>query len=264
MELQRSLADSTRHGIAVFTISYDSVEVLAAFAERHGIAYPLLSDEGSVVIRALGLLNREVYEHHAFYGIARQEHHWGVPYPGAFLLDRSGRVASKRFQSSYRERETGVTLLEQGFGLLSEAHGPAVRASLPGAAIRAYLDSDVYRVYQRLRLTVELAVQPGLHVYGRPIPDGYTPLGIAVEPVEGLIVGKPDGPPPQPFRAEGLDEQFVVYDGRVSFSLPLTYTEPVGDQVVEVTVRAQACSDTDCLLPRGRTRLWARQPRVAG
>ena len=55
MELQRSLPDFERAHIALFAISYDTVDVLAGFAAQHGIAYPLLADAGSKAIRALGL-----------------------------------------------------------------------------------------------------------------------------------------------------------------------------------------------------------------
>jgi len=50
------------------------------------------------VIRELGLLNEDVYEHHAAYGVPKRDHHWGVPYPGVFLLDEQGCVMQKRFQ----------------------------------------------------------------------------------------------------------------------------------------------------------------------
>jgi peroxiredoxin len=249
VELQRALPDFERNGIAVFAISYDAAEVLARFSAKHGITYPLLSDEGSRVITALGMLNERVYEHHAFYGIARQDHHWGVPYPGTFVLDAQGVVTQKRFQSSYRMRETGVGVLEQAFGLTSTTHGPEARAMAPGVAIRAYLDAEVYRIFQRLRLAVELEIEPGLHVYGRPIPEGFIPLGVEVEPVQGLIVGPLEGPAPRPFRVEGLDESFMVYEGRAAFSRTLAFTENVGDVVVRVAVGTQVCSDTDCLPP---------------
>ncbi len=42
--LQQVLPTLERNGIALFAISYDSVTILAAFAAKHGIGYPLLSD----------------------------------------------------------------------------------------------------------------------------------------------------------------------------------------------------------------------------
>ena len=225
------------------------MDVLRGFADKHGIAYTLLSDEGSKVIRQLGLLNEHVYEHHAAYGVPKQDHHWGVPYPGAFLLDERGRVIQKRFQQSYRERETGGGILEQGFAVESSRHGPEAVGQSEGVKVRAYLDSETYRFFQRLWLTVEFTIDAGLHVYGRPIPEGYIPLSIAVAPLEGLVVGEPRWPAPHPYRVEGLDEALSVYEGNVAVSLPLTFTQEGADQALLVSVRYQACSDTDCFLP---------------
>jgi peroxiredoxin len=249
VELQESLAEYERSGIAVFAISYDSVGVLGAFGEKYGISYPLLSDDGSVVIRRLGLLNERVAEHHAFYGVPMRDDVFGVPYPGAFILDQHGVVVERRFEDSYRVRETAVGVLEAAFGSTSSHHGAEARAAGTNLAARVYLDSPTYRMMQRLRLTVELQLEPGLHVYGDPIPDGYVPLSVEVGPIEGLDVGQLEAPRPKPFRVAGLDEQFYVYDGSVTVTVPLTFGQAVGDQVVEVLVRCQACSETECSPP---------------
>ncbi len=225
------------------------MDVLAGFAEKHGITYTLLSDEGSKAIRELGLFNEHVYEHHAVYGVPKQDRHWGVPYPGAFLLDEQGRVMQKRFQQSYREREMGGAILERGFGVESTLDRAEARAQSEGVAVRAYLDSTTYRFFQRLWLAIELTIDPGLHVYGHPIPKGYIPLSIAVAPIEGLVVGEPEFPRAHPYRVEGLDEELYVYEGKVRVSLPLTFTKEGDDQAILVTLRYQACSATDCFLP---------------
>jgi DsbC/DsbD-like thiol-disulfide interchange protein len=128
-------------------------------------------------------------------------------------------------------------------------HGPEIVAQSEGVEVRAYLDSETYRFFQRLWLTVELTVDGGLHVYGQPIPEGYIPLSIAVAPLEGLVVGEPRWPAPHPYRVEGLDEKLSVYEGKVTVSLPLTFTQEGADQTLHVSVRYQACSDTDCFLP---------------
>jgi hypothetical protein len=223
--------------------------VLHGFAEKHGITYTLLSDEGSKVIRDLGLFNEQVYEQHAAYGIPKQDRHWGVPYPGVFVLDAQGYVTQKRFQQSYRERETGVGVLEQGFRIASSTHGPEALGQSEGVKVRAYLDSETYRFFQRLWLTVELTIAPGLHVYGQPVPEGYNPLAIEVAPIEGMVVGTPQWPTPHPYRIAGLDETFHVYEGKVTVSLPVTLTQEGDDQTLQVVVRYQACSNTDCFVP---------------
>ena len=253
--------------------------MLSVFATEHGISYPLLSDEGSALIRDIGLLNEQ---------IARENEHWGIPYPGSFLLDENGVVVGKRFFQSHRERETGVAILEQGFGLRSSMHGRQVKASRAGAygsaaaetdtgesadgesgtseqhttelptskeivSVSAHLDSDTYRWYQRLWLTVELDVAEGFHIYGQPIPAGFHPLAIDVTPIEGLEVGSPRYPETRPYRVIGIDESFNVYEGSIAISVPLTFAQKGGDLVVTVQVSYQTCSDTECYPPRAAT-----------
>ncbi len=98
------LPDLEANGIALFAISYDSVEILRGFADKHDIRFPLLSDEGSRVIRQLGLINERVQEDHAVYGIKPNPRHVDLPYPGVFVLDEDGIIVHKRFHESYRER----------------------------------------------------------------------------------------------------------------------------------------------------------------
>jgi peroxiredoxin len=250
VELQRSYPDFERQGVAVFAVSYDPVAILAAFAAKNGITYPLLSDEGSRVIRELGLLNEHVYEQHAVYGVKPQDRHLGTPYPGSFLLDENGTVVEKRFYQSYRERETGAGVLVDGFRGESSIHDSEVRGGSEGVSVRAWLDSSTYRYFQRLLLSVELQIEPGLHVYGTPIADGYVPLSIELAPGDAVVTGAVDLPAPHAFRIEGLDEQFVVYEGRVLATLPITFAKrDAGDQLLSVTIHYQACSATDCLMP---------------
>jgi DsbC/DsbD-like thiol-disulfide interchange protein len=223
--------------------------VLRGFAEKYGITYALLSDEGSQVMRALGLLNDRVDEQHSAYGIAKQGRHRGLPYPGLFLLDAQGWVIQKRFQQSYRERETGVGILEQGFGVTSLVHGPEAHGQSEGVKVRAYLDTDIYRFFQRFWLTVELSIEPGVYVYAWPIPEGYIPLSVDVAPIAGMVVGKATWPIPRTFRVEDLNEELCAYEGQLRVTLPVTLTEEGDDQTLEVIVRYQACSATDCFLP---------------
>ena len=176
---------------------------------------------------------------------------WGVPYPGAFLLDTDGCVLQKRFQQSYRERETGTAILEHGFGGKSSL--PTVEAQARDeeeVTVRATLESDTYRWFQRLWLTVGLTLPPGLHVYGQPIPEGYIPLSVDVAPIDGLEVGPVNFPTPHPYRIEGLEEEFMVYERSVVVSVPLTFTKEGEKQTLNVTIGYQACSDAGCFAPQ--------------
>jgi len=62
VELQGRVKALQAQGLGLATISYDSREVLAAFAKQHGITYTMLSDAGSATIKRYGILNTVVAE----------------------------------------------------------------------------------------------------------------------------------------------------------------------------------------------------------
>ena len=51
MELQSRYADIQAQGLGLVVITYDSLETLRTFSAARGIAFPILSDEGSAVIQ---------------------------------------------------------------------------------------------------------------------------------------------------------------------------------------------------------------------
>ncbi len=256
MELQRITQDLAREHIALFAISYDPVDALAAFTAKHGITYPLLSDEGSRMIRELGMLDEDLDRHHAEFGRTTRDEQRGVAYPAVFLLDEQGVVRQRRFHPTYRVRDTGTGLLDAVLGVASSDHGPEETAQDEVVRIRAYLDSPAYRPFQQLQLTVELAVKSGWHLYTTPIPQGYVPLSLEITPRDGLQVGAAVWPAGRKFRVAGLDEEFSVLDGTVRVGLPVRFAaasaqgDGGGDLSLELTVRYQACSETACLPPK--------------
>jgi hypothetical protein len=234
------------NGVALFAISYDSVEILRDFAATHGITYPLLSDEGSHAMRGLGLINARVQEDHTLYGIKPNPRHVDLPYPGVFVLDHNGIVVQKRFHESYRERDTGTGLIAEALGIFRDPPPPVVAAGEPVLTARAWLDSPTYVFFQRLALTVEVSIAPGFHVYGQPPGDGLTALSVEIEPIPGLEVGLARWPAPRRF-----DGELWVHEGVVRTTMALTFAAAPGggDHVLGVTVHYQACDNASCLAP---------------
>jgi peroxiredoxin len=178
VELQQRSADFTRTGTRLFAISYDSVAVLAEFAKRFHITYPLLSDEGSHAIRALGLYNEHLLEQARFYGREPRPDQYGVPYPGVFRLDEQGTIVDKQFEQSYRVRPAPALLLEDPRLAETPRFAVSQRVEREGIALTAGLDSATFRPYEKHVLSVRIELAPGLHLYTAPVPDGYTPLSI--------------------------------------------------------------------------------------
>lgn len=92
------------HGIKLAAISYDSVGVITDFAEKKGITYPLLSDSGSKMIRAFGILNERDFKPGRF--------GYGVPYPIVFLIDETGVIRGKFAERRYQDRPPVSELLK--------------------------------------------------------------------------------------------------------------------------------------------------------
>ena len=59
VQLQRDLPVLKKAGLGLAAISYDSPAVLADFATRQDITFPLLSDQDSRVIGEFGVLDRD-------------------------------------------------------------------------------------------------------------------------------------------------------------------------------------------------------------
>ena len=70
------MEDYERTGIRVYGVSLDSPESHRRFREKHGLNFPLLTDEGGEAAQALGVLSDR-----------------GVANRVTFLLDPAGRVA---------------------------------------------------------------------------------------------------------------------------------------------------------------------------
>jgi peroxiredoxin len=76
--------------------------VLATFAAKRKITFPLLADPTSKTIRAYDLLNKEVKG-------SRIE---GIAYPGIILIDRDGVIRARLFRTGYRERHSTADLIK--------------------------------------------------------------------------------------------------------------------------------------------------------
>jgi peroxiredoxin Q/BCP len=100
------LKDLEAAGIQVVGVSYDSGEILAGFAQKSKITFPLLSDPDSKTITAYGLLNKEAKGKTA-----------GIPYPGTIMIDRGGVIRAKLFVDGFKDRHTSEALIKAAKGI---------------------------------------------------------------------------------------------------------------------------------------------------
>ncbi|HXV65357.1 MAG TPA: redoxin domain-containing protein, partial [Vicinamibacteria bacterium] len=154
MELERSLERFESQGLGVAAISYDSPEILAHFSARMGgFHFPLLADPQSTIIKAFGVLNRNVEEGHPFFGMAR---------PVTFVVDADGMVTSKFFEPGHRQRMTADSILVREFGV-----GGGKRTEIQGKHMKlvTYPAQDVVRRGNRVTLVMEVELPEKMHLY---------------------------------------------------------------------------------------------------
>ena len=238
--MQAQLPALAAHDIAPFALSYDSAATLAAFAEARAITYPLLSDEGSAFIRALGILNTSVAPDNA---------HHGIPYPGVYIIGADGRVADKIFHDTYRTRDAAATTLRERFGVTAAGAGPRDRQATDTLVAVATLDSDSFVRGERVGLRVAVAMAPGLHTYGRPLPDGYIPTTLTIHGPDTVAIEPVVYPSTTPFRADWLDEELPTYGGEFTLTTAVTFNAAIEDVALTATLNFQACDDQECYLP---------------
>lgn len=97
------LGEATKLGYNVALVTYDSVAELARFSKRREIAYPILSDGKSEIIRAFDILNEE-------HEPGSRAH--GIPYPIIFVVDSRGVVRLRFSEEHYRDRPKIDRVLE--------------------------------------------------------------------------------------------------------------------------------------------------------
>jgi hypothetical protein len=242
-------------GINAASITYDSREILAAFGEAYKIGFPLLSDAGSKVIRAFGILNTNIPEDHKMM--------YGMAFPGDYLLAPDGTVRDKLFLPSYEHRPSASALALRNTDGAFAGNSVEIDAGVFRATVT--LSADRCFPGQELATALSIRLNSGWHIYGTPLPANYRPTELVFE---SPIVGEQsiELPAAKPMRLEALGETLPVYEGEVratgrlgikwSPPMPAKFLEPFGKPIapgrykIAGTLRFQACSDSVCEPPQ--------------
>jgi peroxiredoxin len=101
-DIQAIAGPLEKRGYRLASVSYDAPEVLAKFAEKYGVSYALLSDQGSKMIDAFGIRDPQYKENSRAYG---------VPMPGIFIVDGKGVVRAKLAEEGYKTRPPAEAII---------------------------------------------------------------------------------------------------------------------------------------------------------
>jgi hypothetical protein len=124
----------------------------------------MLSDVGSKVIRAFGILTTNVPEDHKMM--------YGIPWPGDYLIGPDRTVLDKLFLLSYQHRPAASAVVLRNFGVDAGANSVVIETDVLTATVSLSAD----RCFPRQELGVAVLVQPKAvwHILW-PAPTGKLP-----------------------------------------------------------------------------------------
>ena len=260
MELAERREGFRARGLEVAALSYDPVAVLADFASRKRIPFPLLSDPRSEIIRRFGLLDPQYPEGDMAYG---------VPRPGTFVVDPSGVVLDRSFEEGYVARRTARSLAARLGGADAPRAATVARKDRRIIVRLGQTDTEVFPG-NLLTLYVDVEVAPGLHAYAAG-EHRYRQLRLVLDPHPLVRVHEPVLPAARPFRFAPLDETVPVYEGLVRIGQDVTLADrkelatllasPEPVLSLAGRVEYQLCSDTTCYPPDQAPVRWTVRVR---
>lgn len=253
MELQETKDKLAAEGYGLAAVSYDSVAILASFAKRKNITYPLLSDPDSTTIRAFKILNETIPKDNPFFG---------VPHPVTYIVDAKGIIRSRHFEDDFRERETLASILVKEFDFKTGAAETVITTK--HLTLTASSSNPVIRGGEHITLRLDLVLNPKMHVYA-PGVQGYIPIDWKMEnspAYDGLALQLPKA---KTLYLQAIDEKVPVYDGTFTIRrelkiAPAAKLPSLLDTGRNLIVRAiftyQACDDHMCYIPQKVPVTW--------
>jgi len=241
-------------GLKFAAISYDSPAILQNFAQRHKIAFPLLADPNSEVIRSFHVLNSEAR------GMTK-----GMAYPGFFYVDSSGVIREKYFTPKYTDRLTANNVIAKLFPELSAEVTQNVKA--PHLQLTLAQSDRSVIPGGRVSLIAEIELPPDVHVYS-PGVRGYKPIQLALQAIPGIEFQSVVYPGSQALYLEAIKEEVPVFEGKFRITQDLTVTPSKTSDAIRavfshkrtVAVKGelmyQACDKTVCYPPTSVPLSW--------
>jgi DsbC/DsbD-like thiol-disulfide interchange protein len=109
---------------------------------------------------------------------------------------------------------------------------------------------------QRITLTVEVELRPGMHVYA-PGAEGYLPLTWTLDDSPAYKAHDVELPAARKLYLQAIDETVPVYEGRFRLTRDVTIgSTPAGQLTINGAFRYQACDDQMCYKPEKLPLQW--------
>jgi peroxiredoxin len=247
IELQSRLGELKVQGLGLAVITYDSPAIMADFSRRRSITFPLLSDPGSQTIKGYGILNTTV---------AAGTSNYGIPFPGTFLIDRTGTVTSRFFEEAYQERNTVSTIMIA----LGNAKTPAAAKQITTdhLDITTYVSDEVVAPGSLFSVVFDVKPNAGIHVYAPGAKD-YKIVNLRLDTNPILATRPLQYPASEIYHFKPLEERVPVFQKpfRLVQSLSVSASpearaalKGVDTVTISGSLDYQACDDRVCFNPR--------------
>lgn len=103
IDLRNNKEKFNKAGFSIVGISYDPIEKLKKFDNKHELGFSLLSDKDSRLIKEFGIFD----DNHKEGSFAH-----GVPKPAVYVVDKKGKVHAVLAEESYKKRPQVDVIME--------------------------------------------------------------------------------------------------------------------------------------------------------
>jgi peroxiredoxin len=262
IDFESSRKNFEAKGVRVASVTYDSPEILTAFAQRKGIHFELLSNPDSSLIDAFGVRNLEVTGSQV-----------GIAIPNYYLIGPDGVIRNRWEESTLENRVTANYFYETLYG--SGTATPEVKTATHAPHLNIVLtQSDAHSAPgARVRLAVQIEPDQFTHVYAPGAEaNGYRAVKLTLDPSDlftTIPVEYPKGTikdfPVLKEKVPVFESKAVVTEDIKAVRSPesLAQFTATPDLVIKGVLEYQACTDTVCYPPEKVPVQWTLNVRAA-
>ena len=260
VDLQSAQKAFAAKGIGVAAVSYDSQAILANFAKRRSITYPLLSDSSSSLIDAFGIRNPTATGVEA-----------GIPFPGYYLIDPQGVIQRRFFETAYVNRLTANNVYANLFGEFALPEPSKQLDATPHVTVTTTQSDSAVTPGQIVRLVVSLTPGPDTHVYAPGAEkQQYQVISLTIDPSDLYVTTATNYPKSELLNFPELNEVVPVYSGKTVLTTSLAAvvspkTLPIFAHEPRLAIKGQlayqACTSNVCFPPVKVPVEWSLQLR---
>lgn len=275
VQLQSDLQVLRNAGLGVAAISYDSQAVLADFAKRKSITYPLLSDHESTEIRAFHVadpqyrkgMQLDVDTEKVYNNTLGFVPVFGLSVPAVFVLSPDHHIKWRYVSDGPELRLTGAAILEESIsGTADELRTPVPSRHVQ---VTATASNSTAGPGNRIVIALELKIPKGFHVYSPGVGSDYKGVSWTMDDTQCFDTGDATYPKAEVKLMKSTNEKLSVYENTLRITREIIVrpviranepsifkrfcalcVDPSTHITVSGVLKYQACDDTQCYPPQ--------------